>query len=134
MTDICQVFELLVLDVLISWHCDVNYEAGLFLIVDQHYVRLIVKQMLVSPDKKVSEDLGVIIPDYFFWLYPPVFTVLKLVLRTYCILYIVYYVYCILLRPHFCVLGLCELAVTTGDMCMLFAQPASHFLALKCQL
>ena len=59
------------------------YEAGLFFIVDQHDVRPIVKQMLVSLDGKVPEDLGVVIPDYFFWLYPPVFTVLKIVLGTY---------------------------------------------------
>ena len=36
----------------------------------------IVKQMHVSLNGEVSEDLGVIIPDYFFWFYPPVFTVL----------------------------------------------------------
>ena len=35
--------------------------------------------MLVSLDEKVPEDLGVVIPDYFFWFYPPVFTVLKIV-------------------------------------------------------
>ena len=83
MTDICQFFELLVLNVFISWHCNVNYEASLFLEVDQHDVRLIVKQMLVSLDWKVPEDLGVVAPDYFFWFYPPVFTVLKIVLGTY---------------------------------------------------
>ena len=59
------MFELLVLEVLISWHCNVNYEVGLFLVVDQQYVRLIVKQMLVSLDREVPEDLGVIIPYYF---------------------------------------------------------------------
>ena len=83
MTDICQVFELLVLDVLISWHCDVNYEAGLFLVVDQHYVRLIVKQKLVSLDRRVLEHLGEVILDYFFWFYPPVFAVLKIVFSAY---------------------------------------------------
>ena len=54
-------FELLVLDVLISCHCAVNYEAGLFLVVDQRDVRQIVKQMLVSLDEEVLEGLGVII-------------------------------------------------------------------------
>ena len=63
MTEFVNFFELSVLDVLISWHCDVNYEAGL--------------------DWKVPEDLGVIIPGYFFWSYPPVFAVLKVVLSTY---------------------------------------------------
>ena len=67
-------FELFVLDVLISWHCDVNCEAGLFLVVDQHDVRPIVKQMLVSLDGEVPKD--------FFWFYPPVFTVLKVLLST----------------------------------------------------
>ena len=76
-------FQLLVLDVLISWHCDANSEAGLFHIVDQHDFRPIVKQILVSLDEKILEDLGMIIPDYFFWCYPPVFTVLKVVLSTY---------------------------------------------------
>ena len=37
-----------------------------FFIVDQNNVRPIVKQMLVSLDRKVSEDLDVVIPDYFF--------------------------------------------------------------------
>ena len=41
------------------------------------------KQMLVSLDGKVLEDLDVAIPDQFFWFYPPVFTVLKIVLSTY---------------------------------------------------
>ena len=68
---------------LISWHCDVNYEAGLFLVVGQHNGRLIVKHMNVSMNKKVLEDIGVIIPDYFFWFYSPVFTVLKAELSTY---------------------------------------------------
>ena len=83
MTDICQFFELFILDVFISWHCNVNYEAGLFYIVYQHGVRPIVKQTLVSLDGKVPEDLGVVIPDHLFWFYPPVFTVLKIVLSTY---------------------------------------------------
>ena len=69
-------------DVLISWHCGVNYEAGLFLVVDQHDFRPIVKQMLVGLDGEVPEDLGVIVPDYYFLFYPPVFTVLKVALRT----------------------------------------------------
>ena len=60
-TDICQFFELFVLGVLISCYCAVNYEAGLFLVVDQRDVRQIVKQMLVSLDEEVLEGLGVII-------------------------------------------------------------------------
>ena len=59
----------------------------MFLIVDQHDVRPIVRQILVSLDEKVPEDLGVAIPDYFFWFYPPVFTVLKIVFSTYGPLY-----------------------------------------------
>ena len=55
------LFELFVLDILISWHCKVNFEAGLFLIVNQHDVRPIVKQMLVCLNGKVPEDLGVVI-------------------------------------------------------------------------
>ena len=64
--------------------------------------------MLVNLDGKVPEDLGVVIPDYFFWFYPPVFTVLKIVLSTYglyiieatllCLL--VYSVPASLLQPH----------------------------------
>ena len=76
-------WELLVLSFLFSWHCGVHYEIGLVLVVDQHNVRPVVKQMLVSLDGKVPEDLGVVIPDYFFWFYSPVFTVLKIVLSTY---------------------------------------------------
>ena len=63
--------------------CNVNYEAGLFLVVNQQDVRLIVKQMLVSLDGEISADLSVIIPDYFSWFYPTDFTVLKVVLSTY---------------------------------------------------
>ena len=59
-------FEFFVLDILISRHCNVNYEAGLFFIVDQHNVKPIIKQMLVSLNGKVPDDLGVVIPDYFF--------------------------------------------------------------------
>ena len=33
--------------------------------------------MLVSLDGEGPEDLGGIIPDYFFWFDPPVFTVLS---------------------------------------------------------
>ena len=83
--------------------------------------------MLVGLDKEVPEDLGVIVPDYSFWFYPPVFTARKIVLSTYGA---VYY------RPHIvvslCVLGPCELAAAAGDMshglCMLLAQPASGIL------
>ena len=39
--------------------------------------------MLVSLDEKDPEDLGVVIPDCFFWFYRPVFTVLKILLSTY---------------------------------------------------
>ena len=78
-----QLFSLPVLDVPISWHYNVNYAAGLFHVVNQRNVRPIVKQMLVSLDREVPEDLGVTIPNYFFWFYPPVFTVLKVVLSTY---------------------------------------------------
>ena len=39
--------------------------------------------MLVSLDGKVPEDVGVVILDYFLWFYPPIFTVLKIVIRTY---------------------------------------------------
>ena len=67
----------------IFWHCNVNYEAGLFFTVDQQDVRPIVNQMLVSLDGKVPEDLGVVIPDYIIWFHPPVFTVLKIVPSTY---------------------------------------------------
>ena len=43
--------EVLFLDVCIFWHCDVNYRADLFFVVDQYDVGLIVvKQMLVSLD------------------------------------------------------------------------------------
>ena len=71
MTDICQFFRapcpgcsnLLA-------NLNVNYEAGRFFIVDQHDVRPIVKQMLVSLDGKVPEDLGVVLPDYFFLVLP----------------------------------------------------------------
>ena len=42
MTDVCQFFALFVLNVLISWHRDVSY-ACLFLVVNQHDVRPIVK-------------------------------------------------------------------------------------------
>ena len=96
MTDICQFLELLVLDV--------NYEAGLFFIVYLHDVRPIVKQMLVRPivkqmlvslDGKVPEDLGVVIPDYFFGFYPPVFTMPKIFLSAYGPIYY--------LRPCCCV-------------------------------
>ena len=77
-------FKLLVLDVLISSHCNVNYEAGLFFIVDdQHNVEPTVKQIFVSLDGKVPDDIGVVIPDHFFWFYPPVLNVLKIVLSTY---------------------------------------------------
>ena len=76
-------FILFVLDALISWHYYVNYEAGLFLVVDQHNVRPFVKQMLIGLDRKISKDRGVIVPDYFFWFYSPVLTVLKVVLSTY---------------------------------------------------
>ena len=76
-------FKRLVLTVLIFWLCNVHYEASLFLAVDPHDAWPIVKQMLVSLDGEVPKGLGVIIPDYFFWFYSPVFTVLMVVLSTY---------------------------------------------------
>ena len=51
-TNICRFFELLVRDVFISWHCDVNYEAGLFFAVDKHGVRPILKQMPAGLNSK----------------------------------------------------------------------------------
>ena len=68
---------------------------------------------------EVPEDLGAIVPGYSLWFYPPVLTVLS----TY---YLVYF------RGHivvsFSVLGPCELATASDDMChgicMLLAQPA----------
>ena len=124
MTDNFHFFELFVLDFLIPWLCNVNYEAGLFFIVDQHDVRLIVRQMLVGLDGKVSEDHGMIVPDQFFWLYPPVFTMLKVVLSTYGD---VYY------RGHIVVsLSTYSVAAAADGMChglcMLLAQPASRNL------
>ena len=49
---------------------------------DQNDFKPIVKQMLVILDGNVPEDLGVVILYYFFWFYPPVFSVLKIVLST----------------------------------------------------
>ena len=60
------IFSSFCLDLLISWHCDVDHEADLLLIIDQHNVELILKQMLVSLNGKVSEDLDMISPDYLF--------------------------------------------------------------------
>ena len=56
---------------------------GLFHVVDQQDVKPIVKQMFVSLNGKVPEDLNVVIPDHFVWFYSPVFTMLKIVLSTY---------------------------------------------------
>ena len=53
----------------------------MFLVVDLHNVRPIGKQMLVTLDREVPEDHGVIVPDYCFFFYPPVFTMLKVVLK-----------------------------------------------------
>ena len=55
----------------------------MFLVVDQHNVRPILKQMFFSLDREVSENLGVIVPDYSFWFCPLVFIVLEIVLGTY---------------------------------------------------
>ena len=52
----------------------------MFFIVDQHNIKPILKQMLVSLDGKVPEDLSDVLTDNFFWFYPPAFTVLKIVL------------------------------------------------------
>ena len=65
------------------WHCDVNYETVCFFIVNQHKVRPKLKQMLVGLYGEVPADLNAIVPDYSFWLYLSVFTVLKVVLSTY---------------------------------------------------
>ena len=56
-------FELLVLEILISWLVMSIKRLVFSLPVDQRDVRPIAKQMLVSLNGKVSEDLGVIIPD-----------------------------------------------------------------------
>ena len=104
-------FILYVLDALISWHYYVNYEAGLFLVVDQHNVRPFVKQMLIGLDRKISKDRGVIVPDYFFWFYPPVLTVLKVVLSTYGPIY--YWGHIVV---SLSVLGPCELSAVTDDI------------------
>ena len=50
------------------------YEAGLFFIVDQYDVRPIVRQTFVGLDREVPENLGMIVPNYSFWFYPPAFT------------------------------------------------------------
>ena len=121
------LFELLILNVLISWHCDVNYEAGLFLIADQHNVKPIVKQMLDGLERKVPEDLRLIIPDYFFWSYPTVFAVLKAVLSTNGSVYYSGHIVVSLI-----LLGPCKLDEAADNMCngfcMLFVQPASGIL------
>ena len=59
--------------------------------------------MLVSLDVEVSEDLSMGIPDYCFWFYPPVFTVLKIVLFAFV--------------ASLSVLSLCKCAAAAGDMC-----------------
>ena len=63
----------------------------------------------------------------FFWSYPPVFTVLKILLRTYDPVY--YWGHIVVSFSEF---GPCELAATAGDkchsFCMLLAQPASGIL------
>ena len=82
MTDICQFFQALCsgFSHLLALQC---YEASPFLVVDQHNVRPILKQMFFSLDREVSENHGVIVPDYSFWFYPLVFIVLEIVLGTY---------------------------------------------------
>ena len=114
-------FELLVLDVLISCHCAVNYEAGLFLVVDQRDVRQIVKQMLVSLDEEVLEDLGVIIRNYFFSGFIHQFLLCSRFYSAHIILYTFE------ATLFFSVIGPCELAAAADDMrhglCMSFAQP-----------
>ena len=60
-----------------------NYEAELFLVVNQHDGRRIVNQVLVGLGGEVPKDFGVIASDYYFWFYSPVFTVLKVILSTY---------------------------------------------------
>ena len=63
----------------------------------------------------------------FFRFYSPVFTVLKIVLSTYGLVY--YWVHTVV---SFSLFGFCKLAAAAGNMyhgfCMLFAQPASWIL------
>ena len=57
MTDIFfNFFEFIVLDALISWNCDVNYEASLFLVADQRDVRPIGEQMFDGLDREDSDN------------------------------------------------------------------------------
>ena len=53
----------------------------LHLALSSNIVVLVV--LVIAVDGEVPEDLCVIIFDYFFWFYPPVFTVLMVVLSTY---------------------------------------------------
>ena len=96
-------------------------------IIDQHDVRQILKQMLISLDRNVPEDFGVFIPNYFFWFHSPVFAVIKILLGKYGSVY-----YSGNIVMSLSVLGFCELAAVADYMCqgfcMLFAQPASWIL------
>ena len=126
MTDICQFFRAPcpVCSHLLALQCQLW---GRSVIVYQHDVRPIVKQMLVSLDGKVPKDLGWLLLTNFSWFCPPVFTVLKIILSTYVPVY--YWCHTVV---SLSVLGPCEVAATTGDMfhgfCMLFAQPAFWIL------
>ena len=75
----------------------------------------------VSLNGKVLEELGVLIPDHFFWFCPPVFTVLNIVLSTYSP--VSYWSHIVV---SLSLLDPCELVAAIGDMCygfcMLFAQ------------
>ena len=82
MTDIWQFFQASCPECSYLLAVQINYEAGLFFKFDQNDFKPIVKQMLVILDGNVPEDLGVVILYYFFWFYPPVISVLKIVLST----------------------------------------------------
>ena len=98
-----------------------------FLVVDQHDVRPIVKQMLIRLNGEVPENLGMIVPEYFFWFCSPVFTVLKDYSAHMSPVY--YWGHLVVSLSG---LGSCEFAAVADDMChclcKLLAQPASGIL------
>ena len=82
--------------------------------------------MLFVLDGEVPEDLGVIVSDYFFWFYSPVFTVIKVVLSIYSPVY-----YQGFIVVPLSVLSPCELAAATDmchGLCTLLTQPESRIL------
>ena len=83
---ICSSFFVLV--VLITWPCDANYEAGLFLVVNQHDGRRIVNQVLVGLGGEVPADFG----SWLLFLALPT----SLYCAQACTQDILYTVYCIL--------------------------------------